>query len=171
MIVAMRTPLCDRFGIEFPIFAFSHCRDVVAAVSRAGGFGVLGALAFTPEELEVELAWIDEHVGGKPYGVDFAMPANYVGKGGGEGASLANLSAMIPDEHRRYVEEVLRELGVPPLPDGGDERVRAAGLDVDANAKGAVEVTLSHPTKLLVNALGPPPPGVIRAAHDRGVAV
>src|SRR6185436_19747000 len=71
----MKTRLCEMFGIEFPIFAFSHCRDVVAAVSRAGGFGVLGALAFSPEELEQELAWIDKHVDGKPYGVDIVMPA------------------------------------------------------------------------------------------------
>jgi len=73
----VRTRLCDTFGIEFPIFAFSHCRDVVAAVSKAGGLGVLGALAFpSPEALEVELRWIDEHVGGKPYGVDVVMPAS-----------------------------------------------------------------------------------------------
>ena len=77
----MRTPICDRLGIEFPIFAFSHCRDVVAAVSKAGGYGVLGALAFSPDQLEIELNWIDEHVDGKPYGVDFAMPEKYVGKG------------------------------------------------------------------------------------------
>src|SRR4051812_285192 len=75
----MRTPLCDRLGIEFPIFAFSHCRDVVAAVTRAGGFGVLGAVAFSPEELEVELDWIDDHVGDKPYGVDIIVPAKYTG--------------------------------------------------------------------------------------------
>ncbi len=76
----MRTRLCDMFEIEFPIFAFSHCRDVVAAVSRAGGFGVLGALAFSPAQLELELSWIDDHVGGKPYGVDVVMPASYAGK-------------------------------------------------------------------------------------------
>ena len=75
----MRTPICDRLDIEFPIFAFSHCRDVVAAVSKAGGFGVLGAVAFTPEQLEVELDWIDEHVGDRPYGVDIIVPAKYVG--------------------------------------------------------------------------------------------
>ena len=75
----MRTALCDTMGIEFPIFAFSHCRDVVAAVSKAGGFGVLGAVAFTPDQLDVELTWIDEHVGDRPYGVDIIVPAKYVG--------------------------------------------------------------------------------------------
>ena len=85
----MRTPICERLDIEFPIFAFSHCRDVVAAVSKAGGYGVLGALAYTPEQLEIELNWIDEHIDGKPYGVDFVMPAKYVGKGGGAEASVA----------------------------------------------------------------------------------
>ena len=82
----MRTPICDRLGIELPIFAFSHCRDVVAAVSKAGGYGVLGALAYSPDQLEIELSWIDDHVDGMPYGVDFAMPAKYVGQGGGEEA-------------------------------------------------------------------------------------
>ncbi len=75
----MRTRVTDMFGIDLPIFAFSHCRDVVAAVSRAGGMGVLGALYFTPEELETELKWIDDHVDGKPYGVDVVMPASYEG--------------------------------------------------------------------------------------------
>ena len=55
----MRTELCDRLGIEFPIFAFTHCRDVVAAVSQAGGLGVLGVVGFTPEQIETELRWID----------------------------------------------------------------------------------------------------------------
>ncbi|GAA3131622.1 hypothetical protein GCM10020001_062290 [Nonomuraea salmonea] len=75
----MRTRVTDMFGIELPIFAFSHCRDVVAAVSKAGGMGVLGALYFTPEELEMELKWIDDHVDGRPYGVDVVMPASYEG--------------------------------------------------------------------------------------------
>ena len=105
-----------RLGIEFPIFAFSHCRDVVAAVSRAGGFGVLGALAFAPDELEVELNWIDEHVGDKPYGVDIVMPAKYMGKGGGSEATIDSLSAMIPQGHRDFVDKVL----------AGTRRTRAA---------------------------------------------
>ena len=77
----MRTPLCDDLGIEFPIFAFTHCRDVVAAVSKAGGFGVLGAVGFSPEQLEVELAWIDDNVGDAPYGVDVVIPGKYEGMG------------------------------------------------------------------------------------------
>jgi NAD(P)H-dependent flavin oxidoreductase YrpB (nitropropane dioxygenase family) len=156
------------FGIEFPIFAFSHCRDVVAAVSRAGGFGVLGALAFTPEELEVELKWIDDNIEGKPYGVDLVMPANYIGKGGKQ-PDEAELRAMIPQEHWDYLEKVLAEYNVPPLPADFNERARAAGLGVDDQATRAVEVALQHDgVKLLVNALGPPPVEVVEKAHANG---
>jgi NAD(P)H-dependent flavin oxidoreductase YrpB (nitropropane dioxygenase family) len=169
----MRTPICDRFGIEFPIFAFSHCRDVVAAVSRAGGFGVLGALAFDPEQLEVELRWIDAHCDGKPYGVDFAMPVKYVGKGGGEQASVEHLQAMIPQAHRDFVEKILAEHGVPQVPaELRRGRIKAAGLNVDKEGPGQVEVSLAHKgVKLLVNALGPPPKFVIEQAHAHGVQV
>ena len=169
----MRTPICDRLDIEFPIFAFSHCRDVIAAVTRAGGFGVLGALAFNPEELEIELAWIDEHVGDKPYGVDFAMPVKYVGKGGGDEASITNLQAMIPQGHRDFVDKLLADHGVPPLPDDLDRpAVKAAGLGVDEEGPGQVEVSLSHKNvRVIVNALGPPPPYIVEQAHAHDVLV
>src|SRR6476469_3788333 len=101
----MRTKICDMFGIEFPIFAFSHCRDVVAAVSKAGGLGVLGALAFTSEELEIELDWIDKHVGGKPYGVDVVMPAKYEGSSGEVDITQDQLEKMIPEGHRKFVAD------------------------------------------------------------------
>jgi len=169
----VRTPICDRLGIEFPIFAFSHCRDVVAAVSRAGGFGVLGALAFSPEELEVELDWIDEHVGDKPYGVDIVMPAKYVGKGGGAEASIDNLADLIPEEYHRFVDRVLAEHDVPELPDDFEVGTpKAAGLNVDLEGPGQVEVSLAHPkVKMLVNALGPVPPDVVAKAHEHGLLV
>ena len=93
----MHTDICDQLGIEFPIFAFTHCRDVVAAVSKAGGFGVLGAVGFTPEQLEVELNWIDEHVGDKPYGVDIVIPGKYEGMGEMDPDKLADeLRALVP---------------------------------------------------------------------------
>jgi NAD(P)H-dependent flavin oxidoreductase YrpB (nitropropane dioxygenase family) len=156
------------FGIEFPIFAFSHCRDVVAAVSRAGGLGVLGALAFTPDELEIELKWIDDNIDGKPYGVDLVMPANYVGKGGKQ-PDEHELRAMIPQEYWDFVDKILAEYDVPPLPEDYNERARAAGLGVDDQATRAVDVALSHDgVKLLVNALGPPPKEVVDKAHEQG---
>jgi len=169
----VRTPIAERLDIEFPIFAFSHCRDVVAAVSRAGGFGVLGALAYSPDDLEIELAWIYEHVDGKPYGVDIVMPMSYVGKGGGTEASLDNLEAMIPQQHREYVDHLLDEHGVPPLPpDLEASTLKAAGLKVDEEAPGQVEVSLAHKgVKMLVNALGPPPPEIVQLAHEHDLLV
>ena len=119
----MHTPLCDRLGIEFPIFAFTHCRDVAAAVSQAGGLGVLGAVGFTAEQLEVELKWIDEHVGDKPYGVDIVIPGKYEGMGATDADKLEeDLKAMIPQEHRDFVAKLLAEHNVPDLPE--EERMR-----------------------------------------------
>jgi NAD(P)H-dependent flavin oxidoreductase YrpB (nitropropane dioxygenase family) len=167
----VHTDLCDVLGIEYPIFAFSHCRDVVAAVSKAGGLGMLGALAFSPEQLEVELNWIDEHVGGKPYGVDVVMPANY------EGAELATdgdleatLRGMIPEQHKQYVEEILDRYHVPKLPADEPQPQGLLGWTYGA-ATTQVEVALSHPIKLLASALGPPSEEVIAMAHDKGVKV
>src|SRR3982750_153242 len=114
----MRTPLCDQFGIEYPIFAFTHCRDVVAAVSNAGGLGVLGAVGFSPEQLAVELDWIDEHVGDKPYGGGLRTPGKYEGMGEMDVEKLtADLNAMIPDEHRQFVRQLLADHDVPELPE------------------------------------------------------
>ncbi|CAB4747930.1 MAG: nitronate monooxygenase [Actinobacteria bacterium] len=169
----MPTPICEQLGIEFPIFAFSHCRDVVAAVTNAGGFGVLGALAYEPERLEIELNWIDEHVKGKPYGVDFAMPAKYVGKGGGAEATPEYLLTLIPQGHRDWVHKLLDDAGIPRLPDDAELRTpKAAGLNVDAEGPGQLEVTLNHANvKMVVNALGPPPKYVLDQCHERGILV
>ncbi len=164
----MKTPLCDQFQIEFPIFAFSHCRDVVAAVSKAGGFGVLGALAFSAEQLQVELAWIDEHVDGKPYGVDIVMPAKLA-----EGAATATkdqLEAMIPQTHRDFIEDTLTRYEVPKLPEGVQGAESLLGW-VPSGGQSHVDVALKHPIRLLVNALGPPPPDVVERAHKHGVPV
>jgi NAD(P)H-dependent flavin oxidoreductase YrpB (nitropropane dioxygenase family) len=110
----MKTTLCDQLGIDLPIFAFTHCRDVVAAVTNAGGFGVLGAVGFTPEQLAVELDWIDEHVGDKPYGVDIVIPGKYEGMGEMDPEKLQqDLLDMIPKEHFDFKDRILREHDVP----------------------------------------------------------
>lgn len=164
----MRTRICDLFGIDLPIFAFSHCRDVVAAVSKAGGMGVLGALAFSPEQLEIELAWIDAHVDGKPYGVDVVMPAKYEGSDKG-GITKEMLEGMIPEQHRKFVKDVLARYEVPALPEG--ESTESLLGWTEAGGRGHVDVALKHPIKLLVNALGPPPKDIVDEAHAHGVKV
>ena len=166
----MRTPLCDQFGIEYPIFAFTHCRDVVAAVSKAGGLGVLGAVGFSPEQLEIELDWIDEHVDGKPYGVDTVMPQKSVDvEGGNPEEMLAQIRSMIDANHWRYVDELMERSSCRRCP-----RARAGtGCSgwTDDVAHRHVEIALAHPIALIANALGSPPKDVIDQAHAHGVKV
>ena len=164
----MRTPLCERLGIEFPIFAFTHCRDVVAAVSNAGGLGVLGAVGFTAEQLEIEMKWIDEHVGDKPYGVDIVIPGKYEGKGMDDPAALEQkLREMIPAEHRAFAKRLLAEHGVPELPEGTQTRELLGWTAATAGPQ--IEAMLKHPkVKLVANALGTPPADVIKEIQASG---
>ncbi|MDA8184855.1 MAG: nitronate monooxygenase family protein [Actinomycetota bacterium] len=164
----MKTEICERLGIELPIFAFTHCRDVVAAVSSAGGFGVLGAIGFSPEELEVELSWIDEHVAERPYGVDIVIPGRYEGMGESDPAALeSRLQAMVPDDHRRFARRLLEEHGVPEMPEG-EQRSGMMGW-TEATAKPLLDVALRHPgVRLIANALGTPPADVIDSVRASG---
>jgi NAD(P)H-dependent flavin oxidoreductase YrpB (nitropropane dioxygenase family) len=166
----MRTPLCDMFGIEYPIFAFTHCRDVVAAVSKAGGLGVLGAVGFSPEQLEIELDWIDDHVNGMPYGVDTVMPQKAVDvHGANADEMLAQIRSMIDANHWRYVDELMERFELPPLPEG--EHGHGVLGWTDDVAQRHVDIALAHPIKLIANALGSPPKDVIDRAHEQGVKV
>jgi NAD(P)H-dependent flavin oxidoreductase YrpB (nitropropane dioxygenase family) len=164
----MHTALCDEFGIEFPIFAFTHCRDVVVAVSQAGGFGVLGAVGFSNEELAMELKWIDEHIGDKPYGIDIVIPGKYEGMGELDPAKLEEqLKAMVPQQHRDFAESLLAKHGVPPLP-AGQERGELLGW-TEATATPQVDMALEHDKcRLVANALGTPPKDVIDHIHASG---
>lgn len=166
----MKSRLCERLGIEFPLFAFSHCRDVVAEVSRAGGFGVLGAAGHTPQSLEIELSWIDEHVGGAPYGVDLIVPTSMDDKEGS--LTPEEVEARIPPEHRAYVERILAEHGVSTqgLWDRNVGEGFARGMR-EAGAAEILDVAFSHPIRLVVNALGVPPPVMMERARAAGVAV
>jgi NAD(P)H-dependent flavin oxidoreductase YrpB (nitropropane dioxygenase family) len=157
-------------GIEFPIFAFSHCRDVVAAVSRAGGLGVLGAVAHTPELLETELTWIEEQTGGKPYGVDLLLPPKYEGSESG-GLDAKAIDSFIPQEHREFLVDLLHRYGIPAPDDAEGLRV-GAGLNVSPKGyEPLLDVAFSHPISLIASALGPPPADLVSRAHDQGVVV
>ena len=163
----MKSPLCETLGIEFPLFAFSHCRDVVAAVSRAGGFGVLGATRHSPESIQIELKWIDDHVNGKPYGLDVLIPENLVTRGE-RGLTAAALAARIPQEHRDFVAELLKRNHVP----APNDQVRDGAPPYDpGQALETLEVAFRHPIKLIANALGVPPPSMIELGKRHGVPV
>ena len=169
----MKTPLCETLGCDVPIVAFTHCRDVVAAVTKAGGFGVLGAAGHTPEQLDIDMAWIVDEVGGRPFGVDIIVPAKYEGKTEGE-LSVKDLKAMIPPQHRQFLDDMMERYDVPPLP--ADDTPGAIAGDSEppmtyAQAVPLMDVAFSYPIRLAVNALGPPPPDMIERAHEDGVLV
>jgi NAD(P)H-dependent flavin oxidoreductase YrpB (nitropropane dioxygenase family) len=160
----MKNALCDQLGIEFPIFAFTHCRDVAAAVSRAGGLGVLGIAGLTPEQLEIELSWVDAAVDGAPYGVDVLIPATTAGIGVGR-----SVNDLLPEEHRRFVDDLLDRYDVPPLADRTSRLI--PGVD-PGHGSALVDQALGHSAvRLAASALGPPPPHLIEAAHRRDVMV
>ena len=164
----MQTEFAKRLGIQFPIFAFTHCRDVVAAATNAGAFGVLGAVGFGPEQLEIELRWIDDHVGGKPYGVDIIIPQKYEGMEEKDAEKLRlMISARIPTGHREFARALLKDAGVPELPPGTVLEDRLAMTE--ATSGPLIDVALRHPNvKLIANALGTPPIDVIKRVQETG---
>ncbi|MFT4518088.1 MAG: NAD(P)H-dependent flavin oxidoreductase YrpB (nitropropane dioxygenase family) [Halioglobus sp.] len=163
----MQTDFCKELGIEAPIFAFTHCRDVVVAVSKAGGIGVLGAVGFSPAKLKEELDWIDEHIGDHIYGVDTAIPQKYEGMDKTSPEELvAMLQDAIPQQHREFADKLLKDAGVPEWPDQEDE----ISLSFSAvQAQLLVDEALTRPKcRMIVNALGTPPPEITKQVHDSG---
>ncbi|GAB3275047.1 NAD(P)H-dependent flavin oxidoreductase [Parahaliea aestuarii] len=164
----MNLSLCDKLGIDYPIFAFTHCRDVVVAVSKAGGIGVLGAVGFSPEQLKEELDWIEEHIGDKPYGVDIVIPQKYEGMGDMSAEELEKkLWEMVPQGHIDFAQKLLADHGVPEWPDG----TTSMGLMgwTEATATPLLEEALTRPgCKLIANALGTPPADKIKQVQDSG---
>jgi len=167
----MRSPVCDLLGIEFPLLAFSHCRDVVAEVSRAGGCGVFGAVSLPPDRLEEELRWIDDHVDGKPYGVDLIVPNKIAGKG--QTFTAADLLSAVPDEHKTFAAGILEQYGIDAgdLDDARHGHLRLGNNLQVAGATPLLEVAFAHPIKLIANALGVPPPVMLEMGKRHGVAV
>jgi NAD(P)H-dependent flavin oxidoreductase YrpB (nitropropane dioxygenase family) len=161
----VNSAICDMLGIDFPLLAFSHCRDVVAAVTNAGGFGVLGAAAYSPEQLDRELTWIDDHVGGRPYGADILVPL----KVSGEGLTRSAIAGLIPEGHRDFVASVLGGHGVDAAAAQGGGST--ATLGSASNNEDLLEVVFTHPIRLIANALGPPPDYMLDRARAAGIPV
>lgn len=163
----MKNRMSELVGVEFPLFAFSHCRDVVAAVSRAGGFGVLGGSSFTPESLEIELKWLDANVGGKPYGVDILVPEHQALTS--ENTSVADLTATVPKKHIDFIVALLKRHNVTINPEAMLSREMPSTMP--AIAEQLLEVAFRHPIRLIANALGIAPPMMIERGKKHGVPV
>ena len=151
----MKSPICDLLGVEFPLVAFTHCRDVVVEVSKAGGFGVLGAAGYNAATLEVELNWIDEHIDGMPYGVDLIAPTSMAVTD--DNATADDYLAKVPEGHRDFARGILAQHDI----DSGDvyekQRAGGGGFLTAGKAANIIDVAFSHPIKLIANALGVPP--------------
>ena len=171
----MNNRICDLLGIEFPLVAFSHCRDVVAAVSRAGGMGVFGGVNCSPETLEEELSWIDAHVDGKPYGLDIIVPNKVEGKG--EKLDPEAVLEALPQEHKQFTNDIMQRHGVDPGRIAEDiEAVRREQVAFTDNLRGGtaaalLEIAFRHPIKLIANALGIPPQVMLDMGQKHGVPV
>ena len=167
----MKSVVCEILGIEFPLLAFSHCRDVVAAVSRAGGMGVFGAVRYSPDQLRQELTWIDAHCGGKPYGVDLIVPNRFEGKG--EERDTVDLVKTLPRSHREFISGVLQEHNIDgdALDKEENGRLNFARNLEEAGAADMLDVAFSFPIRLIANALGTPPRVMIDQAKSRDVPV
>ena len=143
----MKTQVADMLGVEYPILAFSHCRDVVAAVTNAGGFGVLGAVAHTPSQLEIDLSWIEEHVKGRPYGVDLLLPQKYEGADQG-GLDRDTLRQLLPAEHQAFVDDILARYKVPELNEAQKAAMsRIGGMNVSPKGYGQTKPIADNGTE------------------------
>ncbi len=163
----MQTEFAKKLGLDVSIFAFTHCRDVVVAVSKAGGIGVLGAVGYSPAQLKEELDWIDEHIGDHIYGVDTAIPQKYEGMEETSADKLVEMiQSAIPEEHRKFAQGLLTDHHVPEWPEGDDEVTLSFSL---VQAQLLVDEALTRPKcRMIVNALGTPPPEIVEQVHASG---
>ena len=165
----MRTALTDMLGLDFPLVAFSHCRDVVATVTNSGGFGMLGAVRFTPDQLDEELSWLDRETHGRPYGVDVLIPTRLAGRD--EGLSAGETAARVPAEHVEFARDLLLRYGIIRSGDDLQLRPAAAVQYEDQNVRALLDVAFSHPVKLVASALGIPSPELVARAKSNGVPI
>ncbi|MFP6600585.1 MAG: nitronate monooxygenase [Deltaproteobacteria bacterium] len=163
----MNTQLARDLGLEFPIFAFTHCRDVAAAVSKAGGLGVLGVATHSPKTLEAELDWIEKEIGDKPYGVDLLLPVRFVGSD--EKFDGAKMNEMIPDEHRQFLDDLLDQHDVPALP-ADTKLAQPIGVGYEQQRE-VIEMCFERRISLIASALGPPPDWMIEQGRAKGIKV
>ena len=165
----MRTAVTELLGVQHPIVGFNRSPGVVAAVTNAGGFGVLAASGYTPEELDAQLTWIEGQVDGRPYGIDLLVPGKFAD--GDPDNLVASLRAQIPPEHLAFVSDLLARYGIPETPPLRGEVDEITASLSPAGALARLDAAFSHRISLIANALGTPPPDLVTRAKAGGVVV
>ena len=165
----LQTKITDMFGVDFPIFGFTHCKDVAAAVTNAGGIGVLGMLGAHPDRIAQEVAWLKDRCGNKPFGIDLVFPANVPEKT----QSDEDLDAQIPAEHREFTQRWLDQRGLKweyRQPEFVNPEGFRGGLSSQEDARKQIDAVLQMAVPLVVAGLGSPA-FFIEAAHANGMKV
>ena len=159
----LHTPLCDKLGIEYPVVAFTHCKDVAVAVINSGGFAVLGEALHTPDEIAADIKWIRERIGGKPFGIDLVLPSSVPAE-----KSVAELLAMIPQEQRDFEQHIKQKYNVPDPKIAPNIHVWG-GLD-QKRAMDQLEVIFDERVPVFASGLGSPA-FLLKRAHELGIQV
>ncbi len=159
----LHTQLCDKLGIEYPVVAFTHCKDVAVAVINAGGFAVLGEALHTPDQIAADIKWIRERIGGKPFGIDLVLPSSVP-----EEKTVDELLAMIPQEQRDFEQQIKRKYNVPD-PKVAPDIHHWGGLD-QKRALNQLEVIFDERVPVFASGLGSPA-FLLKRAHELGMQV
>lgn len=159
----LHTQLCDKLGIEYPVVAFTHCKDVAVAVINSGGFAVLGEALHTPDQIAADIKWIRERIGGKPFGIDLVLPSSVP-----EEKTVDELLAMIPQEQRDFEQQIKRKYNVPD-PKVAPDIHHWGGLD-QKRALDQLEVIFDERVPVFASGLGSPA-FLLKRAHELGMQV
>jgi NAD(P)H-dependent flavin oxidoreductase YrpB (nitropropane dioxygenase family) len=174
---ALKTELCDILGIEYPVISAGMGPtllgektgapvELVAAVSNAGGCGVLGASAHSIPRLREDIRTI-KSMTDKPFGVDILLPKNVAGEVFDEmpeEMSLNSILTTLPKPHLEWMEKIRSELGLP------NTDVMISTRTTTMLPKESIEVILEERVPLLAVGLGNPGP-YVEQAHAVGTKV
>ena len=152
---ALHTAICDRLGIEYPIFGFSHSMEVTAAITNGGGFGVYGATRDMPDAISARLAAIRSMVGDRPFGADLLLPL-----GMGDKNDWAAAEAEIPEAHKAFVSYLKQKYNVP---DPTGKSFFASVVRSNELFEAQADAVLKSDVNLFASAIGTPPHIIERA--------
>lgn len=159
----LNTKFTDMLGIEYPILAFTHCKDVVAAVVNAGGFACLGEAMHTPEQIAADIKWIRDKVGDKPFGIDLVLPSSAPPAG-----TVDKLHEGIPEDYWAFARGIKEKYDIPD-PKGKQDLHQWGGLNQEI-ARAQMEVILDERAPVFCSGLGSPA-FFIEAAHERDMKI